>query len=68
MAFTVEADGDVVMKSTVSQPIYETARSPELASWEQAALVVWYRNWDHYLRFSDAVLSLVSALKPWCPQ
>ncbi|ETP26665.1 hypothetical protein F441_00719, partial [Phytophthora nicotianae CJ01A1] len=76
MVYTVEADGDVVMESTVPQPIYEVVRPPELASWEPSALIVWYREWEHYLnkirrrcavtgeRFEAVVSTVKGCVKP----
>ncbi|GMF38278.1 unnamed protein product [Phytophthora fragariaefolia] len=44
--YTVDSDGDVEM--TVPQPVYEFICAPQLAKWEQGALIVWYRDWKHY--------------------
>lgn len=49
--FAMDPEGDVNMDAgtSVPQPIYEFVRPPELADWEHAALVVWYREWNHYV-------------------
>ncbi|KAG3023658.1 hypothetical protein PC121_g8414 [Phytophthora cactorum] len=44
--YTVNSDGDVEM--LIPQPIFEVIRTPELSSWEHAALIHWHREWERY--------------------
>lgn len=44
--FIVDSDGDV--ETNVPQPVYEFISAPQLTTWEQSALITWYRGWNHY--------------------
>ncbi|KAF1328445.1 hypothetical protein FI667_g6871, partial [Globisporangium splendens] len=45
--FRVDSDGDTDM--TVPQPVYEFITAPKLSSWNQAALVKWSNDREHYM-------------------
>ncbi|ETM39504.1 hypothetical protein L914_14354 [Phytophthora nicotianae] len=45
--YALDADGDVEMSTP--QPVYEFIKAPKLASWDQASLIVWNREWEQYL-------------------
>ncbi|POM72849.1 hypothetical protein PHPALM_10375, partial [Phytophthora palmivora] len=44
--YTVDLDGNVEM--SIPHPIFEVIKAPELCSWEHAALVEWFREWERY--------------------
>jgi hypothetical protein len=70
----VDSDGDVEM--TVPQPIFELIRAPGLRSWEHAALIEWYREWERYVEkirhrcgvtnesFESVVTTVKGSVKP----
>ncbi|EEY53510.1 uncharacterized protein PITG_07170 [Phytophthora infestans T30-4] len=45
--YRLDSDGDVEM--SIPQPIFEVIRAPELSSWDHAALIEWYREWERYV-------------------
>ncbi|KAG1708882.1 hypothetical protein DVH05_022514 [Phytophthora capsici] len=46
--FTVDSDGEVEMP--IPQTIFEVINTPELSSWEQAALVEGHGEWERYVK------------------
>ncbi|GMF48386.1 unnamed protein product [Phytophthora fragariaefolia] len=45
--YAVDSDGDIEM--SIPKPIFEVIRLPELSSWDHAALIEWYREWERYV-------------------
>ncbi|KAE9174911.1 hypothetical protein PF004_g26533 [Phytophthora fragariae] len=61
---------------SIPQPIFEVIRPPELSSWEHAALIEWYREWERYVEkirhrcsttgetFENVVATVKGSVKP----